>query len=61
MAITINKEMCIIHEKYVVMFLQTHASLYLNSITIYEMAMRINMEMRIIHEKYVVMFLQTHT
>ena len=29
MAIRINKEMRIIHEKYVVMFLQTHASLYL--------------------------------
>ena len=60
MARRINKEIRIIQEKYVVMFLQTHINYILNLVTIYQMAIRINKEMRIIHEKYVVMFLQTH-
>ena len=61
MAIRINKEMRIIHEKYVVMSCRHILNYILNWVTIYQMAIKINKEMRIIHEKYVVMFLQTHT
>ena len=61
MAIKYNKEMRIIHEKYVLCFCRHILNYILNWVTIYQMAIRINKEMRIIHEKYVVMFLQTHT
>ena len=60
MAMRINKEIRIIHEKYVVMFFRHILNYILNWVTIYQMAIRINKDMQIIHEKYVVMFLQTH-
>ena len=61
MAMRINKEMRIIHEKYVVKFCRHILNYILNWVTIYQMAIRFKKEMRIIHEKYVVMFLQTNT